>query len=165
MPRGGNNAKPTFQVVREGNPGHRPVREGVVLPPTALAEPSWASLLPGSAAETKRARETAARTWAKTAATLHRSVGLVHEQQDILVDYCITVARIEQCERSLSRDGLVIPAGRADRGMVRNPITTVLNQYRSHFRSLGAELGLTPSAASRLTRPNTGPDDDDDPFD
>jgi P27 family predicted phage terminase small subunit len=163
MTKPGPKPKPYLQAVREGNPGQRRLREGVVLPPTALAEPSWTSLLPGSTSETKRVRETAAAMWAKTAVTLYRSVGLVLEQQELLVDYCITWARIEQCERSLSRDGLVIPAGRADRGMIRNPITTVLNQYRAHFRSLGGELGLTPSAASRLTRPDT--EDDDDPFD
>lgn len=160
----GRPPKPQFQVVREGNPGHRKLRDAVTLPPTALVEPDWLQLLPGSTAESKRARTTAARLWQRTAPTLARSAGLVAAQQETLVDYCITWARIEQGERALSREGVVISAGRADRGMVRNPWTTVLNQYRPHFRALAAELGLTPSAVSRLNRP-TGVADDDDPFD
>ena len=163
MPRGGKNAKPTLQVIREGNPGHRALRDPVVLPPTALVEPTWVELLPGSDVEMKRARATAAGVWSLTAETLSRSVGLVAAQQDTLVDYCITRARIEQGERALSREGVVVSAGRADRGQVKNAWTTILNQYRPHFRSLVAELGLSPSSASRLTRPDTS--DDDDPFD
>lgn len=159
----GPKPRPVLAVIREGNPGKRPVHEGVVLPPSPVTEPDWTDLLPGTSAEHKRVRETAAELWQRTAPTLSRSVGLVGEQRETLVDFCISWARIRQGERALSREGLVIPAGRADRGMVRNPWTTILNQYRPHFRSLAAELGLTPSAASRLTRPAST--DEDDPFD
>lgn len=164
MPRGGQNIKPGLQAVREGNPGKRPVRDSVVLPPSALREPSWADLLPGKGAEVLRARRTASGLWRKLAPTLARSVGLVGEQQEALVDYCLTWARIEQGERALSRDGLVV-AG-VNGGTVRNPMTTVLNQYRSHFRSLVGELGLSPAAATRMSRPGGGVGGtEDDPFD
>jgi hypothetical protein len=39
----------------------------------------------------------------------------------------------------------------------------VLNQYRSHLRSLTGELGLSPASATRITRPESS--DEDDPFD
>ena len=159
----GPKPKPTLQVVREGNPGHKKIQEPVVLPPASLVEPEWSELLPGDTGEDAHARGVAAELWARTALVLERSVGLVHQQQDALVDLCVTRARIVQGERALGREGVILPATRADRGAVRNPWTTVLNQYRSHFRSLAAELGLTPSAATRLTRPET--EDDDDPFD
>jgi P27 family predicted phage terminase small subunit len=136
----------------------------VVLPPTALEEPAWPEWLAGDDEENVHARQTAAELWGRTAPTLSRSMGLVNEQREVLVDYCVTWARIVQGERSLSRDGVVVDSARADRGQVRNPWTTVLNQYRSHLRSLAGELGLTPSAASRLTRLPTD-DDEDDPFD
>jgi P27 family predicted phage terminase small subunit len=123
-------------------------------------EPKWADLLPGPAAEQRQARSDAAKLWRKVAPTLARSVGLVHEQQEGLVDYCVTYARVLQGERALSRDGVVV---RTERGQVKNAWTTILNQYRSHFRWLIGELGLSPSAASRLARPPG--DDDDDPFD
>jgi len=76
------------------------------------------------------------------------------------VDFCVTWARIEQGERAISRAGMIVAT---ERGNVRNPWSTVLNQYRSHLRSLIGELGLSPSAATRLSRPEAP--GDDDPFD
>jgi P27 family predicted phage terminase small subunit len=160
MPRGGQNVKPTLAVIKEGNPGKRPIKDAVVLPPSALREPDWSELLQGDDVEVARARAVAAELWARVAPTLARSVGLVGEQQETLVDYCVTYARIVQGERALSREGVIV---RTERGQVKNAWTTVLNQYRPHFRSLVGELGLSPSAATRLTRPAGG--DDDDPFD
>lgn len=156
----GRKPKPTLQVVREGNPGKRQVRDAVVLPPTELVEPDWLLLLPGRTNEAKLVRSTARNLWKRTATTLARSMGLVNQQQETLVDYCVTYARIVQGERALSRDGVIVET---ERGPVKSGWATVLNQYRAHFRSLTGELGLTPSAAARLTRPKD--DDEDDPFD
>lgn len=160
MTKPGPKPKPTLAVVKEGNPGKRPVVDAVVLPPSALREPNWEDFFPGDEAEVVSAREVAIELWRRTAPTLSRSVGLVGEQQESLIDYCITWARIRQGERALSRDGVVV---RTERGQVKHGWTAPLNQYRAHFRSLAAELGLTPSAASRITRPEGG--DDEDPFD
>lgn len=157
MPRGGHNRRPTTQVIREGG---KP-SEGIVLPPTELVEPDWSNLLPGDDAELERARTIAHELWNRTAPVLSRSVGLVSAQQETLVELCVARARIDQGERRLSADGIVITGARG--GVVKNPWTTVLNQYRQHARALSSELGLTPRSASALTRPDTGPDDD--PFD
>jgi len=158
----GRKPKPALQIVREGNPGRRPIRESVKLPPSALVEPDWSELLPGESAAQERARETTHRLWVKLAPTLARSVGLVGEQQECLTDYCTTWARIEQGERQMSCEGLTVMGAMG--GMVRNPVATVLNQYRSHLRSLIGELGLSPSAATRLGGKGDG-DEEDDPFD
>src|SRR4051794_31435129 len=112
----GPKPKPALAVVREGNPGKRPLREGVSLPPSALVEPDWSELLPGDKRDEGRARATAAGLWRRLAPTLSRSVGLVGEQQETLVDYCLTYARIEQGERVLSRDGVVVST---ERGQVK----------------------------------------------
>jgi len=160
MPSGGHNAKPTFQVVREGNPGKRPVKDSAALPPSALREPDWAELIVGDDEETTYVRGIATELWRRTAPTLSRSVGLVGEQQETLVDYCVTWARIVQGERALSREGVVV---HTERGMVKNAWTTILNQYRPHFRSLIGELGLSPRSASGIDRPGDG--SDEDPFD
>lgn len=160
MAKTGPKPKPALAVVREGNPGKRPVRDSVRLPPSALREPDWVTLISGDDDESGHVRGVATELWRKVAPTLARSVGLVGEQQETLVDYCVTWARIVQGERALSREGVVVGT---ERGQVKNAWTTVLNQYRAHFRSLVGELGLTPSSASRLNRPQS--DDDDDPFD
>lgn len=116
--------------------------------------------MPGDEHGGEQVRDTAAELWRRTAPTLSRSAGLVGEQQEVLIDYCLTWARIIQGERALSRDGVVV---HTERGVVKNAWTTVLNQYRSHLRSLIGELGLSPSSAARLSRPESG--DDEDPFD
>lgn len=46
MGKPGPKPKPSLQVVREGNPGHRPVREGVKVPRTPPAEPDWEGIFP-----------------------------------------------------------------------------------------------------------------------
>lgn len=160
MARVGRKPKPHLQAVREGNPGKRPLNEGLKLSPSNPVEPEWLDLLPGESAAEERARETARLLWRRLAPALVRSAGLVLEQQETLTDYCVTWARIEQGERSLSLEGVVVAT---ERGMVKNPWVTVLNQYRSHYRSLIGELGLSPSAATRITAPEGS--DDDDPFD
>jgi P27 family predicted phage terminase small subunit len=156
MPRGGHNKKPALQVVREGNPGKRPIGDAVVLPPSALVEPDWSDLL----GEGTRESERAAQLWRRLAPVLVRSVGLVGEQQEALSDYCILTARIEQGERALTADGVVRIT---DRGTAKNAWTTVLNNLRTQRTTLRVELGLSPQAASKLTRPESS--DEDDPFD
>jgi P27 family predicted phage terminase small subunit len=150
----GRKPKPSLQVVKEGNPGKRPIRDAVTLPPSAVVEPDWSGIDPALAEE-------ASGLWRKLAPTLIRSVGLVGEQQVTLEEYVLTVVRIRQGERAIARDGMVIPGAMG--GVVKNPWTTVLNQYRSHLRSLTGELGLSPASATRITRPESS--DDEDPFD
>lgn len=156
MPRGGHNKKPALAVVREGNPGKRPIQDSVVLPPSALSEPDWNDLLGEDSTEAKRAAE----LWRRLAPTLVRSVGLVGEQQEALTDFCLLTARIEQGERALTREGVVVMT---DRGTAKHAWTTVLNQLRSARTALRCELGLSPQAASKMTRPESS--DDEDPFD
>jgi P27 family predicted phage terminase small subunit len=143
-------------VVREGNPGKRAVKDTVVLPPSALIEPDWSQIL----GETEAAA--AQSLWRKVAPTLARSAGLVGEQQEALVDYCVTWARIVENERELTREGMLVEG--AQGGQVRNPRTMVLNALRQNFRSLIGELGLSPRAAAGMARPG-GSDEDEDPFD
>lgn len=155
MAKPGPKPKPALAVVREGNPGKRTVIDSVVLPPSALREPDWAADLDEPVAAD------AAALWRQLAPTLARAVGLVGEQQVTLEEYCVTVARIRQGERAITREGMVIPGAMG--GVVKNPWTTVLNQYRAHLRSLTGELGLSPASATRITRPESS--DEDDPFD
>ena len=151
----GRKPKPALAVVKEGNPGKRPVKDSAKLPPSALVEPDW------SATFGEESAADASAMWRKLAPTLSRAVGLVGEQQVTLEEYVVTVVRIREGERAIKRDGMVVPGAMG--GVVKNPWTTVLNQYRSHLRSLTGELGLSPASATRITRPESS--DEDDPFD
>ena len=42
----GPAARPALAVLREGNPSHRPVEEGVKLPPAEFPEPNWSREFP-----------------------------------------------------------------------------------------------------------------------
>lgn len=157
----GRKPKPALQVVREGNPGHRPVNEGVRFAPTDPVEPDWELHLPGEGDEDVLVREQAAQAWARVVPMLVVAAGLTDTQRDTALEYCVTWARLVQAERHLSAEGLVVGT---ERGNVKNPWTTIAHQYRAHFRSLVGELGLSPAAATRLTPPEGG-DDDDGVFD
>ncbi len=45
--------RPALAVVRDGNPGHRPLPESAVLPPAELEEPNWSKELPEAQAPKK----------------------------------------------------------------------------------------------------------------
>lgn len=158
--------KPSLQVVREGNPGHRPVTEGVKLPPAELEEPDWLETFPAvrdkfRQVENKRAREVARREWRRVVPVLKYTAGLAAVDFAALQDYCICVARIDQCEREISRNGLLMEG---ERGMQKNGATTIVSQYRAQYKVYLREFGLSPSARVNITPP--GDDDDhDDPFD
>ena len=155
-------SKPALQVVREGNPGKRPVNPGIVTPPAELAEPDWSTVFPGSAAGIKRCRQVASAEWSRVIPVLKYTAGIGAVDTVVLTDYCVCVARIDQGERSLSLDGVLM---QGERGMQKNGWTTVLGQYRSQLARYIGELGLSPSARGRIQPPENGGDDDGDVFD
>ncbi len=159
--------RPPLAVVRDGNPGHRPVKEGVKLPPAELEEPDWLEAFPavkGQATQlsaNRRCREVARREWQRVVPVLKYTAGLAAVDVTVLQDYCICVARIDQCERLLSRQGLLMEG---ERGWQKNGASTIASQYRAQLKTYISELGLSPSARGRITPPK-GDDDEDDPFD
>lgn len=160
--------KPYLQVVREGNPGRRPLNPGVVLPIEDIPEPDWLETFPSTRGdkavqdENRRAREVARREWRLVAPVLKYRSGLTDVDANLLRDYCICVARIDQCERNLSRNGLLMFG---ERGWVKNGAATIVAQYRGQLRSYIGELGLSPSSRTKLRAPEGQDDDGADPFD
>jgi P27 family predicted phage terminase small subunit len=152
--------KPALQVVREGNPGKRPVQEGLKLPPAELVEPEWAETFEGVDAENSRCRTVARREWRRVVPVLKFTAGLAEVDLAALQDYCVCVARIDQCERELSRNGLLM---QGERGMMKNGATTIVSQYRAQYKIYLREFGLSPSARVSIKPPEG--DDGDDPFD
>jgi P27 family predicted phage terminase small subunit len=152
--------KPALSVVREGNPGHRPVKDSLKLPPADLIEPDWSETFDGESDLVARCRLVASREWARIVPVLKVSAGLAAVDTTVLHDYCVCVARIDQCERDLSRNGLTMLG---ERGWQKNGATTIVSQYRAQLKAYIGELGLSPSARVKL--PSGGDDGDDDPFD
>lgn len=150
--------KPVLQVIREGNPGKRPIAPGIVIPPAELEEPDWKVVFPGSGAETRRLREVASEEWQRVIPVLKRTAGVGDVDTQTLKDYCVCVARIDQGERALSRDGVLM---KGERGWQKNGWTTVLGQYRSQLARYIGELGLSPSSRGRIQPPSEGEDDAD----
>lgn len=167
--RPGPKPKPTLQLVREGNPGHQKLTDPVVVPPAEFAEPDWLEWWPATRDKelqrvNSRARDVARREWRRVVPVLEKSVGLGGLDANLLAEYCICVARIDECEREISRRGLLVSADRADRGLVRNPATTVVAQYRTQLARYIGELGLSPSARTRLAPKKDADGDGGDPF-
>jgi P27 family predicted phage terminase small subunit len=151
--------KPALTVVREGNPGKRAVPDSLILPPGELPEPDWSDTFDGE--ECARARVIASREWARVVPMLKIAAGVSDVDATVLHDYCVCVARIDQCERALSSQGLML---QGERGWQKNGHTTIVGQYRQQLRAYIVELGLSPSARTKFPS-KPGADDDDDAFD
>ncbi|MGW6920839.1 P27 family phage terminase small subunit [Streptomyces sp. NPDC054950] len=154
--------KPLLQAVREGNPGKRALSPGVVTPPADLVEPEWSQTFSGDDAVNARARAVASAEWRRVIPVLRYTAGIGAVDTVVLTDYCVCVARIDQGERSLSTDGVLM---QGERGWQKNGWTTVVGQYRSQLSRYIGELGLSPSARGRIQPPENGGDDDGDVFD
>jgi P27 family predicted phage terminase small subunit len=131
----------------------------VTLPKGELAEPIWSQTFVAGSDDDVTARlvEVASTEWRRVVPVLTVSAGVADVDLNVLHDYCVCVARIDQCERALSRDGLMLLG---ERGWQKNGHTTIVGQYRQQLRSYVVELGLSPSARVKL--PPAGDDDDED---
>jgi P27 family predicted phage terminase small subunit len=89
-------------------------------------------------------------------------MGLAEVDTDLVRDYCICIARVDQCERDISTRGMIIEG---ERGWMKNGSTTVVAQYRTQLKSYIRELGLSPSARASIPPPAKDDDGDADPFD
>lgn len=111
--------------------------------------------------ENKRGREVARREWRRIVPVLDAKGLIAAVDATVLADHCLVVARIDQCERDLSRNGLWV---QGERGAVKNPCTTALNQLRTQLRWTCGEFALSPVARDSIAvREDDG--DGDSPFD
>lgn len=191
----GRKPKPALQVVREGNPGHRPVREGAKVPPSELVEPDWAEFFPeikvgrkpraprGADEEQLQEYREEVAAWmrlklAAEAAEAGRTVA-AREWANVIpvLRHAIGLSGVD---RSVAVDYCVCVARlewcerrlsleglitMGQRGPCRNPLTTVATQYRTQLKAYVGELGLSPSSRGRIAPPEGGDPDDDDVFD
>lgn len=151
--------KPHLQAVREGT--FRPDRqaEGVRFAPIAPVEPDWESLLPGRSKAAQTMRADAADIWARTVPALIASAGLTDTQALAAVEYVVTAVQLREINRQISADGFTVPGVRGE-SKVRHPLLSSVPQLRMALIRLAGELGLTPSAATKLVAPQDSSEGD-----
>lgn len=109
----------------------------------------------------QRARDVARDEWRRIVPPLD-AVGLLTSiDRETLIDYVLVVAHIDMCVRDLSENGLW---AYGERGAVKNPASTQLNQLRTQLKFYIGELGLSPVARNNVNAPEAD-DDGDSPFD
>jgi P27 family predicted phage terminase small subunit len=141
-----------------GGADHRPAKLPKKEPPYRPIEPKWADIFGKDA----KARKDAAAEWALTVAELDRRGTITRTDASTVVDYCICHARVLQCERELSAGGFVVEGAN---GPVKNPVSTILNQYRGNLQTFRTALGLSPAGRVRLGQQEEAPPDDDSDLD
>jgi P27 family predicted phage terminase small subunit len=164
-----NPPRPRLRLIKEGNPGHRTkeqLRLGLQLPPGAPPEPDWTARfgpVRGNAeltAQARRCRERARREWRLVVPVLDAMGMLSVVDAAVLEDWATCVARLDQCEREVTRRGLVV---KGERGWQRNGATIIAAAYRHRLGHLSAQLGLDPLARDRLRGDPRGASADSDP--
>jgi len=170
------------------------LKPGLLLPPAVLDEPDWAQWFPATSSVVvprKRAKETAAQSreredlaarrrweleeakraraeasaWWRSKVRIMSRHGMVSDLDDsTLADAAVCWARILQCERDISANGL---RQRGERGWQRNGSVTSAKAYRDQFKFYVAQLGLSPVARDGFapTGGGEGDDDGESPFD
>jgi P27 family predicted phage terminase small subunit len=140
----GRKPKPTRLKVIEGNPGHRPINGREPRPPQS--QPSCpAHLSPTAKAE-----------WKRLAQTLNKIGILTQVDRAALAAYCQSYGRWVEAERKLAETPVLLktPAGYVQ----PSPWLAIASKQLELMAKFMAELGLTPSARSRLAiRMPTGP--------
>ncbi len=125
-------------------------------PPGTPPEPRWHELFPGR--EQAPLRRMARREWHILLHRLERAHVVVAElDTDVLEDYVVCRVRIRWLESQL-----LAPTHQTDRGEVKDPAFSPLNQYRTQLKFYVDRLGLSPRSRQDL-RQQKG--DDDQGFD
>ncbi|MCX4968596.1 phage terminase small subunit P27 family [Streptomyces sp. NBC_00654] len=133
------------------------------MPRAILAEPDWSGAFPPSSdpavePANARCREVASEEWRRVVPILEVSAGIGDVDHTTVKDMCVCVARVDQAERDLSERGLLVTA---ERGTVKNGAATIAAQYRTQLARYIRELGLSPSARTAITAPDSESYDSD----
>ena len=128
----GRHSQPTKIKALRGNPGKRPLPENEPQPIASTGKaPAW---LTGKAKA----------IWNSIVPPLLACGILTALDEQLLGRYCETIGLYRKCRDLLSSGGPVLDGK-------RNPAGTTMNDCLVQLRLMEVELGLTPSARSRLT--------------
>lgn len=133
----GRKPTPTSLKLLHGNPGHRPIRGGEPKPPAS--QPTCpAHLSPTAKAE-----------WKRLAQSLNAIGLLTQADRAAFAAYCQAYGRWVEAERKLAETPVILktPAGYVQ----ASPWLAIANKQLELMAKFMAEIGLTPSARSRLS--------------
>jgi P27 family predicted phage terminase small subunit len=98
--------------------------------------------------------------WDRTTVELRAMGLLAAADTDALVVYVNAVTNYAKAQQLIDRSGILIVAGRKDRGVVKNPANIVAEHNAVIVHRLAREFGLTPSARVNLASPRPAAEDD-----
>jgi P27 family predicted phage terminase small subunit len=141
----GRKPKPTHLKLITGNPGKRPLPKAEAKVVPALPSPP-----PHLADEAKV-------EWGRVSEDLFKVGLLSHCDRAVLAAYCQSYARWVQAERAIAsmaeRDqltgGLLIKTTNGN--AIQSPLVGIANKAAADMVRYAAEIGMTPSARSRIT--------------
>lgn len=143
MPR---TAKPPALQDRRGNPNKRPAKVIQHLP--GFPEPP-ASLPPEALSE-----------WERLTKLLFARGDLSELDQAALADYCLCRVRLEECERQIAEQGVLVKGHRGV--LAKNPALQIARQYRAALQKWSDLFGLTPASRGKINIPKQEIHDDPD---
>ena len=100
--------------------------------------------------------------WARVVPALVKARSLAQHELSTVESYCLSVARIRECEALIQKSGLtyVSPTGESK----RRPETTLLKENIEAARRLAAECGITPASRSKNKGGATDDEDSENEF-
>jgi len=146
----GRKPKPTGLKLLEGNPGQRPINANEPKPKNKAPDPPlWLD-------------EVARQEWLKLAPIMER-IGLLTEADEIIfANLCQEYSDILKYRQVLSEDGAtyVHTNVKGESNAVTRPEAVLLYKAQQMLKAYCVELGLTPSARSRIQLPGEESGDD-----
>lgn len=137
----GRKPVPTALKILRGNPGQRPLN---------LAEPKPPAAFDGFAmAPAELSKDPVAlQEWKRLAPLLHRIRQVTEAERTVLIALCEQWSVYRTAHAKVADLGMIVksPSGYP----MTNPYLSVANKALQHCAKLWAELGLTPSARSRV---------------
>jgi len=136
MPQRGRKPKPTATRAAEGNPGRRPLNQHEPrLPPKAPPCPRHLD------AEAKR-------EWKRVVKLLGGAGIITQVDRGVLSAYCRAWSLYVEADRAVQRYGLMLMSEK--KVPYQSPYLNTMTAALKDVRSYAAELGMTPSARSRV---------------
>lgn len=132
----GRPAKPTVIKLLTGNPGRRPLNPSEARPPAGVPEaPDFLT------AEAKR-------EWARIVPLLAQSGLITTLDRGVMANYCEAWSRWVACQKKIRREGFIRLSCEGVPCYTRH--YEAANKAMDQIRHLGEQLGLSPSARSRI---------------